>query len=237
MPYFFVKPIYGNIFILNLYENYYKMKFSVVSIATIILLSAFVFFGNTKPLLKVKATVAKPFVKGNIANKNIAHIKKYGEKIKPFVSANNYFEQYCFLIDMKIPSGKKRFFIYDLIRDTILNSGLVTHGSGSETSTNELTFNNTPNANATSIGKYKIGNEYSGKFGMAFKLHGLEATNDKAFERFVVLHGHSCVPTMEIDPLPICTSLGCPTVASSFLLTLKKYIDKADKPLVLWIFY
>jgi L,D-transpeptidase catalytic domain len=213
------------------------MKFLFAGIAAIILLSAFVYFGNTKPLLKAKATLAKPFVKKNIADKEISHIKNYGEKIKPFVKANNYCEEYCFLIDMKIPSGKKRFFIYDLIQDTIVHSGLVTHGGGSQTTTDALTFNNTPNANATSLGKYKIGIEYSGKFGMAFKMHGLEATNNKAFERFIVLHAHSCVPTQEIDPFLICTSLGCPTVSPSFLPTLKKYIDKADKPVVLWIFY
>jgi L,D-transpeptidase catalytic domain len=138
---------------------------------------------------------------------------------------------------MKIPSGKKRFFVYDLNQDSIVHAGLVTHGGGSQTATNALTFNNIPNGNATSLGKYKIGIEYSGRFGMAFKLYGLEATNSKAFERFVVLHGHACVPDSEVDPFLICTSLGCPTVSPSFLPILKKYIDKADKPVVLWIFY
>ncbi len=213
------------------------MKFLIAGIAAITLLSAFVFFGNTKPLLKIKATVAKPFLKKKLADKEFLIVKKYGDKIKPFLKANNYCEEYCFLIDMKIPSGKKRFFVYDLLQDTIVHSGLVTHGGGSQKTTDALTFNNIPNGNATSIGKYKIGNEYSGRFGMAFKLYGLETSNNKAFERFVVLHGHSCVPDKEIDPFPICTSLGCPTVSPSFLPTLKKYIDKADKPVVLWIFY
>jgi hypothetical protein len=213
------------------------MKLLLASILAITVLSAFVFFGNTKPLLKIKTAVAKPFVNKKISDKVIGHVKSYGDKIKPFVKANNYCEDYCFLIDMKIPSGKKRFFVYDLNKDSILHSGLVTHGGGSQTTTDALTFNNIPNASATSLGKYKIGNEYSGRFGMAFKLHGLEATNNKAFERFVVLHGHSCVPDSETDPFLICTSLGCPTVSPSFLPTLKKYIDKADKPIVLWIFY
>lgn len=213
------------------------MKFLLAGILTITVLSAFVFFGNTKPLLNVKTAIAKPFAKKVIAGKEIGHIKNYGEKIKSFVKANNYCEEYCFLIDMKIPSGKKRFFVYDLIQDTILHSGLVTHGGGSQTNSDKLTFNNIPNGNATSIGKYKIGNEYSGRFGMAFKLYGLEASNNKAFERFVVLHAHSCVPAQEVNPFPICTSLGCPTVSPTFLPVLKKYIDKADKPVVLWIFY
>jgi hypothetical protein len=213
------------------------MKFLIASILVITTLSAFVFFRNTKTLLNVKTAIAKPFIKKNIADKEIAHVKSYAEKIKPFVKANNYCEDYCFLIDMKIASGKKRFFVYDLIQDSIVHAGLVTHGGGSQTTTEALRFNNIPNGNATSIGKYKIGNEYSGKFGMAFKLYGLEATNNKAFERFVVLHAHACVPDSEVAPFLICTSLGCPTVSPSFLPTLKKYIDKANKPVVLWIFY
>jgi hypothetical protein len=213
------------------------MKFLLTGILTITVLSAFVFFGNSKALLNVKTAIAKPFIKKKIADTEIGHVKSYGDKIKPFVKGNNYCGDYCFLIDMRIPSGKKRFFVYDLNKDSILHAGLVTHGGGSQTTTDALLFNNTPNGNATSLGKYKIGIEYSGKFGMAFKLHGLEVTNSKAFDRFVVLHGHACVPDGEVDPFPICTSLGCPTVSPSFLPTLKKYIDKADKPVVLWIFY
>ncbi len=214
------------------------MKLLFVGFLTISLLSAFFFFGNTKPLLKVKATVAKPFAKKTAKdNHENKFTRKYADKLKPFLKTNNYCEAYCFLVDMKIPSGKNRFFVFDLKKDSVIDAGLVTHGGGSETATNVLTFNNTPNANATSLGKYEIGIEYNGKFGMAFKLHGLESSNSKAFERYVVLHGHSCVPTHEVDPFPICTSLGCPTVNPSFLSILKKYIDKADKPVVLWIYY
>ncbi len=71
---------------------------------------------------------------------------------------------------------------------------------------------------------------------MAFKLHGLDDSNNKAFERFVVLHSHSCVPAIEVYPLQICENLGCPTVNPIFLSILKKYINKADKPVVLFIF-
>jgi hypothetical protein len=214
------------------------MKLFFAAIVSILVLSAFVFFGNAKPMLKAKSTIAKTVSKtSNKMEMENRLAKKYGEKLRPFLKANNYCEDYCFLIDMKIPSGKKRFFVYDLERDSIVNAGLVTHGGGSETSTDALSFNNTPNGNATSLGKYKIGNEYSGKFGMAFKLHGLDATNSKAFERFVVLHSHSCVPDATVHPFPICTSLGCPTVSPNFLPILKKYIDKADKPVILWIFY
>ncbi|MGZ8558091.1 MAG: murein L,D-transpeptidase catalytic domain-containing protein [Chitinophagaceae bacterium] len=54
----------------------------------------------------------------------------------------------------------------------------------------------------TSLGKYIVDNSYIKRFGLAYKLYGLDKTNDKAFQRFVVLHAHECVPeTMVKDNL------------------------------------
>lgn len=213
------------------------MKFLPIAFVAAIVFSAFVFIGNTKPLFKIKSAFSKPFVNKKLPVKEMVVLKTYAEKIKPYLKANDYCQDFCFLINMKLPSGKKRFLIYDLKNDSIIDAGLVTHGGGSETGTDKLKFSNVPNSSATSLGKYKIGNEYNGKFGMAFKLHGLETTNSKAFERFVVLHAHSCVPDNEVAPFPICTSLGCPTVSPVFLTVLKKHIDESDKPVLLGIYY
>lgn len=153
-----------------------------------------------------------------------------------YVRGAHFEEQYCFLLDMRIASGKKRFFVYNLEKDSIEKAGLVTHGTGSDKG-DEMYFSNTPNSNCTSLGKYKVGKSYYGNFGLAYKLYGLESSNSKAFERYVVLHSHSCVPVGEVYPVGICESWGCPTVAPAFLQELKKYIDKAEKPVLLWIYY
>lgn len=156
---------------------------------------------------------------------------------KPFIVEEGFNETHCFLLDMRLPSGKNRFFVYNLEKDSIEMAGLVTHGSGSDNGSGDLSFSNMANSNCTSLGKYKIGQSYSGKFGLAFKLHGLDKTNSKAFERYVVLHAHACVPNDEIAPLPICQSWGCPTVSPAFLVQLKKYMDKSEAPILLWIYY
>ena len=156
---------------------------------------------------------------------------------KGFVNEHGYNETYCFLLDMRLPSGKNRFFVYNLIRDSVEIAGLVTHGSGSDNGAEDLIFSNVKNSNCTSLGKYKIGNSYTGSFGLAYKLCGLDKTNSNAFDRFVVLHSHACVPNDEISPLPICVSLGCPTVSPAFLARLKKYLDESQQPVLLWIYY
>ena len=81
----------------------------------------------------------------------------------------------------------------------------------------------------------RTGDTFKGRFGLAFKLYGLDKTNDKAFERYVVLHGHSCVPEVEVAD-EICQSDGCPTVSPSFLQYLKPIIKNSKKPVLLWIY-
>jgi hypothetical protein len=80
-----------------------------------------------------------------------------------------------------------------------------------------------------------VGNSYTGRFGLAFKLHGLDKTNNNAFARFVVLHSHSCVPETEVND-EICQSNGCPTVSPGFLQQLNSIIKTSKKPVLLWIY-
>jgi hypothetical protein len=157
------------------------------------------------------------------------------QEAKLFAQKNNLNTGLCFLIDMSLPSYQKRFFVYDLERDSILNSGLVTHGNCNQYWLEGRKYSNTIGCGCTSLGKYKVGYSYMGKFGLAFKLYGLEKTNDNAFARYVVLHSHSCVPENEIET-DICQSNGCPTVAAGFLKTLEPMIKGSKKPVLLWIF-
>ncbi|NOU38161.1 MAG: hypothetical protein HOO89_05565 [Ferruginibacter sp.] len=165
-------------------------------------------------------------------------VKTNAQYLKSYALQNNCNLNYAFVLDMRIPSYKKRFFVYNLKNDSIINSGLVAHGTGSETFKGQLVFSNTPDSRCTSLGKYKIGISYKGIYGFSYKLQGLDSTNNKAFERAIVLHGHNCVPNNEINNFPICFSYGCPMVSTKFLQTLKLYIAKQGKtPILLSIIY
>jgi hypothetical protein len=213
------------------------MKLTVTALLLLVSLSAVAYFFWYKPKFNTQTTNAAFKPKRYETNKNIlVRLKQKSNVIAAYADAHNYNTQYCFMADMKIASGKKRFFVYNLNKDSIELSGLVTHGSGTSQS-NSIEFSNTANSLCTSLGKYKIGSSYNGKFGLAFKLYGLDNTNSNAFNRFVVLHAHSCVPNEETAPFPICESWGCPTVSPAFLKELKIYIDKSEKPLLLSVFY
>ena len=165
----------------------------------------------------------------------LTRLASMAASVKRYLKINDYNTTYCFMIDMDIAQGKQRFFIYNMGKDSIELAGLVTHGSGSGR-TSDPYFSNIEGSNCTSLGKYKIGKPYQGKFGLAYKLYGLDSTNSNAFNRFVVLHAHSCVPDSEVFPLPICKSWGCPTVSPSFLQKLATYIDNSPQPVLLWIY-
>ena len=99
-----------------------------------------------------------------------------------------------------------------------------------------ILFSNTPGCGCTSIGKYKVSYRYKGRFGAAFKLRGLDITNNNAFNRAIVLHAYDCVPDIETYPAAICNSLGCPMVSYKYLREITSIIVASDKPLLLWVF-
>lgn len=160
------------------------------------------------------------------------------KKIRKLVKNNpKYNKEIVFLIDMKIPSGKNRFFVYDLKKNKIIDKGIVAHGSGSETGIQgKLKFSNVPNSYSTSLGNYSVGNYYYGKFGKAYKLYGLDATNSNAFDRDIVFHYYYNVPYNEKDGY-ICNSLGCPMVNKQYFERIAKIIDASKSNILMSIYY
>jgi len=159
-------------------------------------------------------------------------------RIKGFIDTKVKFNnEIAFFVDMKINSGKKRFFVYDFKKDKIIDKGLVAHGSGSETKEfGHLLFSNEPNSLCSSLGKYSIGSSYTGRFGKAYKLYGLDSTNNNALIRNIVLHKYDRVPYLEQDG-NICNSYGCPMVNKNFFERLEKILDNSNKTILLEIYY
>lgn len=160
------------------------------------------------------------------------------DKAKEFLKDHPDFNQdVVFLADMAIKSRYNRFYVYDVKNDRILHEGLVAHGKGSNTGTyGELQFSNVEGSNMTSLGNYKVGVDYVGRFGKSYKLHGLDKTNDQAFTRYVVLHTYTFMPHEE-QLVPIINSEGCPMVSKETFKILEKIIDHSKKPILLRIYY
>ncbi|RYD91053.1 MAG: peptidase [Sphingobacteriales bacterium] len=165
-----------------------------------------------------------------------ARLRSHARDLRAYATTRGFSTRITFLLDMQRHSGTRRFFIYDLQGDSVRASGLVAHGSCNSEWLPDAAFSNEPGCGCSSLGRYKVGAAYPGRFGLAFKLHGLDRSNSNAYARFVVLHAFDCVPDKEMYPVNICNSLGCPMVSYRFLETVKTFIRAEQKPIVLWIY-
>ena len=166
----------------------------------------------------------------------VQRLSLQAKEARSYATERGFNAEIAMLIDMDLESGQNRFFVYNTLKDSVIDKGLVTHGRCNEDWLLGRKYDNTVGSGCTSLGRYKIGHAYKGKFGLAYKLTGLDSTNNNAFRRYVVLHSHECVPEREVDPIPICQSDGCPTVSKQFLTRLTVVIDKSSKPVLLWIY-
>ncbi|MBL7728816.1 MAG: murein L,D-transpeptidase catalytic domain family protein, partial [Dinghuibacter sp.] len=73
--------------------------------------------------------------------------------LKSFLQKGGYNEEVCFFVNMSIASGKERFFVYDMKKGTIRSSGLVTHGSGGNSTFEQPDYSNQTGSNCTSLGR------------------------------------------------------------------------------------
>jgi hypothetical protein len=174
----------------------------------------------------------------NLSTAEVERLNLQITEIKEKIGVSpNYNTKIAFLVDMRIKSGKNRFFVYDLVNDKIIDQGLVAHGSGSETAVRgDLKFSNEPNSNCTSLGRYSIEKCYKGIFGKAYRLTGLDETNSNALKRAIVLHHYSAVPYEEQDHY-ISRSHGCPMVNEQFFKRIEKIIDSSKSKIIMNIYY
>ena len=169
-------------------------------------------------------------------NKLAVILRLQKSQLVTYAKKHGYNTSTCFLIDMNIASGKNRFFIYNMQKETVLDAGLVAHGCCNKQWLNGRQYSNDVGCGCSSLGKYKVGFPYKGRFGIAYKLFGLDASNSNAFKRFVVLHSYQAVPDKEVHPYPICQSDGCPMVSPAFMNKLAMVINASPQPILLQIF-
>lgn len=159
-----------------------------------------------------------------------------------FCTLNGFNQEFYFLLDFSVHSGKNRFYVIDFKSLQVLDQNLVTHGSCDVFEENpekykKAKFSNANSSHCSSKGKYKIGKRDYSSWGINVKywLHGMENTNTNAEKRVVVLHSWDAVSNEEIYPRYAPLSWGCPAVSDEFMNSLDKKLQTTDKPVLLWI--
>ena len=93
------------------------------------------------------------------------------------------------IADFSKPSRDPRFYLVNVYSGKS-TTFLVAHGKGSDPGHSGWvqSFSNTPGSEATSSGSYVVGEAYIGEHGASRRLTGLDAQNDQAEARAIVIH-------------------------------------------------
>lgn len=169
--------------------------------------------------------------------------KEKADEALAYCKANKFNSDFCILIDMRIHSGLKRFFVWDFKKDTIAHSFLVSHGCGSNPWATDYTkenpvFSNEDGSHCSSLGKYKIGQRAYSNWGVNIKyvLHGLDKSNSNALSRYIVFHSWEATPNEEIYPDGTPEGWGCPTLSNENFQLLDPILQSAEKPVLMWVY-
>jgi L,D-transpeptidase catalytic domain len=173
-------------------------------------------------------------------------IKRTRDKAKQaliFCRKKGYNSQYCILIDMSLPSGVKRFVLWDFKKNDTIIAGLVSHGCANLPwagvwSKDKPAFSNRDGSHCTALGKYRLDNRAYSIWGVHVKyyLAGLEATNNKAVGRQIVFHSWPEVPEAEVYPDGTPEGWGCPAISDNTMKTVDPLVRKQKKHMLLWIY-
>lgn len=169
--------------------------------------------------------------------------KQKAKEALVYCQTNKFNTDFCILIDMRVHSGLKRFFVWDFNKDSITHSFLVSHGCGSNPWATDYTkenpvFSNEDGSHCSSLGKYKIGQRAYSNWGVHIKyvLHGLDITNSNALARYIVFHSWEETPNEEIYPDGTPEGWGCPTLSNENFQLIDPILQKAEKPVLMWIY-
>jgi hypothetical protein len=128
----------------------------------------------------------------NIAKAAGANMSLINEAVGYYNSNSGKFSNKRFMavLEFSKHSSKSRFYIINLSSGKVVAAYHVSHGSGSDTNNDGYAtyFSNVPNSRTSSIGIYRTGGIYNGKYGKSLKLYGLSSTNSNVYSRAIVMH-------------------------------------------------
>jgi hypothetical protein len=174
---------------------------------------------------------------------DMARTLQKAKQAQIFCKQKGYNARYCILVDMGLPSGVKRFVVWDFVKKDTLICGLVSHGCGRNPwsgvwSKDKPTFSNQDNSHCTALGKYQVDGRAYSAWGnhVKYYLTGLEGTNNNALVRQIVFHSWEQVSENEVYPNGTPEGWGCPAISNNTMKITDALIRKQKKHLLLWIY-
>lgn len=167
-----------------------------------------------------------------------SRVEERASKLLEFCRREGYNTRIALFVDLSRHSGRRRFVAWSFERNAPLFTAPVSHGSGSQKSHVRSAYarlSNEDGSHLSSVGRALVAERYEGRYGVAYRLDGLEATNSNLRPRCVVLHGWEHTTSYPIFPLATTGSFGCPVLSRSMMQRVDELI-KLERGVVMEIF-
>lgn len=192
---------------------------------------------------KTVLEISSPPVLINKPTVNLTTLRAKAKEALSFCKTKKFNTNFCILIDMSLHSGVKRFFVWDLKGDSILNSFLVGHGCcnnpwSRDDSKDSPKFSNVDGSHCSALGKFKLGERAYSDWGIHIKyvMHGLDKTNNNALSRLIVFHSWEVVSDTDVYPAGTPEGWGCPTISNNSMKIIDPKLKTSKQPVLMWIF-
>ena len=149
-----------------------------------------------------------------------SRVARRAAKLLEFCCERGYNRQIAIFVDLSRHSGRRRFVVWDFVRARPVLMCPVSHGSGSMTSRVRSAYarlSNEDGSHLSSVGRALVAERYVGRYGVSYRLDGLDATNSNLRPRCVVLHGWECTTNTPIWPRATVGSFGCPVLSRDMM--------------------
>lgn len=158
-----------------------------------------------------------------------SRVTERAQALREFCSREGYNTRVAIFVDLSRHSGRRRFVAWDMERNVPIFTCPVSHGSGSKRShvrSAYATLSNQDGSHLSSLGRALVAERYEGRYGVAYRLDGLDATNSNLRPRCVVLHGWEHTTSFPIFPCATVGSFGCPVLSRKMMRRVDELLQK-----------
>lgn len=164
-----------------------------------------------------------------------SRVAERAEKLREFCHREGYNTKVALFVDMSRHSGRRRFVAWDMVQNVPIFTSPVSHGSGameSHVRSAYARFSNEDGSHLSSLGYALVAERYIGRYGVAYRLDGLSATNSNLRSRCVVLHGWEHTTSLPIWPLATVGSFGCPVLSRKMMRMVDELLQLHDRVVI-----
>ena len=152
-----------------------------------------------------------------------------------YCQREGYNTHVALFVDLSRHSGCHRFVAWDFERNRPMFTAPVSHGSGSQRSHVRSAYarvSNEDGSHLSSVGRAVVAERYEGRYGVAYRLDGLDATNSNIRSRCIVLHGWKHTTSFAIYPIPTVGSFGCPVLSQRMMARVDALLVKEQRVVI-----